>query len=225
MSIAALGPTYMKTDETPRYANPKDALGRDQFLTLLVAQLQHQDPLNPLDSTDFTAQLAQFSSLEQLFKVNENLADIQESVNTQENGDILGYIGKTVKATGNTIFVNDGKIESGTYALEDRADVTAFIYDSDGIEVRRLYPGRQDPGEHEISWDGRDNAGDMVEDGIYAFEVEARDEGGLIVPYNTYLTGEVTGVTYEGGIAYLMIGDKLVTPENIIEVTKTVATE
>ena len=224
MSIAALEPTYNNTDDTPRYANPKDALGRDQFLRLLVAQLQHQDPLNPLDSTDFTAQLAQFSSLEQLFKVNENLAGIQESVNTQESGDILGYIGKTVKATSDTIFVNDGKIESGSYALSDQADVTISIYDEQGLEVRRLYPGWQDAGEHDLAWDGKDNAGEVVEDGTYAFAVEASDEQGFIVPHDTYVAGEVTGVTYESGIAYLMIGDKLVTPGNIIEVTKTVAT-
>ena len=65
MSIAALEPTYYQTPETETAGttDPNDALGRDQFLTLLVAQLKHQDPLNPLDSTDFTAQLAQFSSL------------------------------------------------------------------------------------------------------------------------------------------------------------------
>lgn len=226
MSIAALGPTYMKADETSRYANPKDdALGKDQFLTLLVAQLQHQDPLNPMESTDFTAQLAQFSSLEQLFGINDNLTGIQERLSVQENGDILDYIGKTVKTAGNMIFVNDGKMESGSYALEDRADVTVFVCDSNGMEVRRLYQGWQNPGEHELSWDGRDSAGDMVGDGIYTFEVEARNEGGFILPYNAYLTGEVIGVTNESGTAYLMIGDRLVKPDSIIEVRKTVATE
>ncbi|MBW1739603.1 MAG: flagellar hook assembly protein FlgD [Deltaproteobacteria bacterium] len=223
MSIAALGPTYISEDETTRYTSPKDVLGRDQFLTLLVAQLQHQDPLNPLESTEFTAQLAQFSSLEQLFSINENLMNIQEGIRSQEYGDILGYIGKTVKTTDNTIQVSNGTMESGSYTLEDRADVAVFIYDGDGMEVRRLYPGWQDPGEHALAWDGKDNAGDKVADGTYTFEIEARNERGAIVPYSTYLTGEVTGVTYQGGIPYLMIGDQLVTPENIVEVTKTVA--
>ncbi len=220
MSIPALEPAYMKRDETSRYAEPKDALGRDQFLTLLVAQLQHQDPLSPMESTDFSTQLAQFSSLEQLFGVNENLMGIQENLGARENGNLLDYIGKTVKTENNTIFVTDGQTDSSFYALEDRADVTIYIYNEDGLEVRRIYRGWQDAGEHEIAWDGRDNAGKTVDDSIYAFEVEARDEGSFIVPYNTYLTGEVTGVTYEGGIPYLMIGDKLVTPENIVEVRK-----
>ena len=103
MSIASLGTTYLNLDETLDYTKPKDELGRDQFLTLLVAQLQHQDPLNPLDGTDFTAQLAQFSSLEQLFAVNENLTGIQEAFSLQGNGDLLDFIGKTVKAEDNTI--------------------------------------------------------------------------------------------------------------------------
>ena len=79
MSIAALEPTYYQTSEaeTTGATDPDDALGRDQFLTLLVAQLKHQDPLNPLDGTDFTAQLAQFSSLEQQFAMNDNLEAIR----------------------------------------------------------------------------------------------------------------------------------------------------
>ena len=221
MSIAALGTTYMNVDETLDYTKAKDELGRDQFLTLLVAQLQHQDPLNPLDGTDFTAQLAQFSSLEQLFAVNENLTGIQEGLGVQENGDVLDYIGKTVKASGNTIFVNDGKMGSGSYSLEDSADVTVFIYDSNGMEIQRLYPGRQDSGEHELSWDGRDSTGHVVDDGVYTFEIEAWDEEGFIVPYSAYLTGEVTGVTYESDTPYLMIGDKLVTQSSVMEIRNT----
>lgn len=226
MSIAALEPTYNNTDETPRYANPKDALGRDQFLRLLVAQLQHQDPLNPMEGTDFTAQLAQFSSLEQLFAVNESLTGIQEALSVQENSDLLDFIGKTVKAEDNTILVKDGSVVSGSYTLEDRADVTVVVYDSDGYEVRKLYPGWQDTGEYDVDWDGRDNSGEMAEDGMYTFEVTAKDDAGHYVTVNTYVSGEVTGVTYEYGLPYLMIGDKLVsTDQTIIEVRKTVAPE
>ena len=222
MSIAALEPTYYQTPEkeTPGGTNPNDALGRDQFLTLLVAQLKHQDPLNPLDSTDFTAQLAQFSSLEQQFAMNENLEAIQASLSAQESGNVLDYIGKTVKTSGNAIFSKDGHPDSGAYTLEDRADVTIHIYDSQGFEVRKIYAGWQDAGEHSIGWDGRNDAGDPVGDGVHTFEIEATDEEGFMVSYDAYLTGEATGVIYEGGMAYLMIGDKLVAPENIVEVRK-----
>jgi flagellar basal-body rod modification protein FlgD len=222
MSIAALEPTYNQTPgaETHDRAESTDALGRDQFLTMLVAQLKHQDPLNPLEGTDFTAQLAQFSSLEQLFGVNDKLTEIQDELNGQENGNHLDYIGKTVKTNDSTISVKGGQTDSVTYTLSDRANVTILVHNEDGLEARRIYVGRQNAGEHDLDWDGRDNEGNLVGDGMYTFEVEAIDDSGLIVPHDAYVAGEVTGVTYESGMPYLMIGDKLVTPGNIIEVRK-----
>ena len=222
MLIEGIGPTY---GETSPYTRPEKKLGRDEFLNLLITQLKHQNPLKPLDSGEFAAQLAQFSSLEQLFGVNETLADIQESLSVRENGNVLDYIGKVVKTNNNMIFIKDGQMDSSAYTLEGRASVTIFIYNYEGVEVRRVYAGWKDAGEHDLAWDGRDNNGDMVGDGIYGFELDARDEDGLLVPYNTYHSGEVTGVTYQGSIPYLMIGNKLVAPENIIEVRKAVSAQ
>jgi flagellar basal-body rod modification protein FlgD len=217
MFIDALG-TY--PESAPTYTSPEKELGREQFLTLLVAQLKNQDPLNPLESADFTAQLAQFSSLEQLFGMNESLRDIQEALGAQESGNVLDYIGRSVKTLDNSIFVKDGTMDSNVYDLQDRAEVTISIRDDKGLEIRTIYAGWQDAGEHELVWDGKDNKGNMVDDGIYTFELEAMDEEGFIVPYDTYLVGEVTGVTYYGGNPFLMIGNKLLAPENVIEVTK-----
>ena len=70
-----------------------DSLGRNDFLTLLVTQLQNQDPLNPMESQDFTAQMAQFSSLEQLFDVNASLANIHEAIAANEKENALDYVG------------------------------------------------------------------------------------------------------------------------------------
>lgn len=223
MSITALEPIYTQfsSGDTSTSANAKDELGMNQFLTMLVAQLKHQDPLNPMDGTDFTAQLAQFSGLEQQFKMNDHLGDIQAALDAQENGSILDYIGKTVKTGNNTIFIKDGQTESSAYMLDDAANVNIYIYDDQGLEVRRMYAGWQDAVEHNLDWDGRDNTGDTVADGTYTFEVEAKDEGGYMVSYDAYVSGEVTGVTYESGIPYLMIGDMVVSPSNIVEVQKT----
>lgn len=217
MYINGLGTTY---GETSPYTSPKKDLGRDEFLTLLITQLKNQDPLSPLESSDFTAQLAQFSSLEQLFGMNETLANIQNTLRAQESGNVLDYIGKVVKTYDNTVFIKEGNMESNAFTLEDGADATIFVYNSEGIEVRRIYAGWKEAGEHDLVWDGRDSSGNLVSDGIYFFEVEAIDENGFIVPYDAYLTGEVTGVTYQNSIPYLMIGNKLVAPGNVIEVTK-----
>jgi flagellar basal-body rod modification protein FlgD len=216
MSIAALEPIYSKIPE--QSSKSEDDLGMNQFLTMLVAQLKNQDPLNPLDGTDFTAQLAQFSGLEQQFKMNEYLADIHEAISAREKGNILDYIGKTIKTYDNTICLNEGQMDSSSYELEHAASVTFTIYNEDGVEVRKIYEGWQDAGEHDLDWDGRDNAGAMVDDGVYTVEVEARDEEGSLVRCNAYVTGEVTGITYVSGSPYLMIGNKVVSPDNIVEV-------
>jgi flagellar basal-body rod modification protein FlgD len=217
MYIDTLG-TY--PESTATYTSPQKELGREQFLTLLIAQLKNQDPLNPLESADFTAQLAQFSSLEQLFGMSESLKDIQEALAAQESGNVLDYIGRTVKTLDNSILVQDGTVDLNVYDLQDRGEVTITIRDDEGFVIRTIYAGWQDAGEHELNWDGKDNKGGMVDDGIYTFELEALDEEGFVVPYDTYLVGEVTGVTYYSGSPYLMIGNKLLAPENVIEVTK-----
>ena len=221
MYIEGLGTNY---GETSSYTNTKK-LGREDFLKLLVEQLKHQDPLNPLESTDFTAQLAQFSSLEQLFGMNEALTGIQETLHSQNEENILDLIGKTVKTDDNAIIIKDGNIVSGSYLLEDMADVTISIYDSNGSEIKKINIGAQDAKEYDVPWDGMDESGNLVEDGIYTFEVLAKNDAGKYVSVNTYTTGEVTGVTFEYGIPCLMIGDRLISTEQaIIEITKTVKT-
>jgi flagellar basal-body rod modification protein FlgD len=223
MSIGALEPVYQQIPnwETSERTEPEDETGMNQFLTMLVAQLKNQDPLNPMDGTDFTAQLAQFSSLEQQFNMNDNLAEIQAALSAQEKGNVIDYIGKTVRTKDNTIVAKDGQVDSGIYTLTDRADVTVHIYDDQGLEIRKIDKGWQDSGEYDLTWDGRDNSGELVVDGTYSFEIEAKDEQDLFVSYNAYVTGEVTGVTYKNGIPYLMIGERSVSPSNILEVTKT----
>jgi flagellar basal-body rod modification protein FlgD len=229
MYISDIDPTIYATEDWSKAgsglssAKKDDELGRNQFLKLLVAQLQHQDPMNPLDGTDFSAQLAQFSSLEQMFNMNDGLAKIQQSLEAQRSENVLDYIGKTVVSGDNdTIFVSDGKPVGGTYNLETAADVTVRIYDSEGFEVCTVPCGRQDPGEHSVDWNGMDGNGDIVSDGEYTYTIEALNEQGYTVPVASYLVGEVTGVSYENGQPFLMIDDKLIAAANIIEVRKTI---
>jgi flagellar basal-body rod modification protein FlgD len=197
-------------------------LDQEDFLNLLITQLRNQDPLNPMDSTDYTAQLAQFTSLEELYGVNENLVSIQEILSNQSEETLLELIGKTVKADDNTILLSDGSALSGAYTLDEAADVTISIYDANGSEVRTLYCYGQDAGEYDIDWDGKDDSGEKVEDGTYYYGVSAVDENGSSVDVSTYIYGEVTGVTYEYGTPYLMIGDRLVgTDQTIVEITDT----
>ncbi|MEJ2657228.1 MAG: flagellar hook assembly protein FlgD [Desulfobacterales bacterium] len=228
MSIASVNNTSYSTSSTANDQTSSnsgtDKIGMDQFLNLFIAQMKNQDPLNPMDSAEFTAQLAQFSSVEQLYGMNSKLSNIEETLSSQsDQQDNLGYIGKTIKANDNTMIVEDGTVQTGIYSIDESGDVTLDVYDSEGQKVRTLYLGSEDKGEHEVDWNGRDDAGNMVEDGTYMFEITARDGNGLYIPSNTYISGEVTGLTYKNGQPYLMIGDKIINSSNIIEVRQTTA--
>lgn len=225
MPISALEPTYMKPDNTSSYANPKDEPGRDQFLALLVAQLKHQDPLNPMESTGFTAQLAQFSSLEQLFDINDNLEILQGAKDSQRLENLLDYIGKEIKSSNSDITLNNGEALGGSYTLKERADVIISIFDTDGSEIRRIYRKDQEAGEHNIDFDGKDDYGYPVPDGYYSFCVQAFDREGSAVEANTGLSGLVTAVTYQGGIPYLIVADNLTHPESVTQVSLALSPE
>ena len=227
MSIQGINTNYGGTsiaDTQTSSQTSSEEVGIDQFLTLFIAQIKNQDPLSPLDSAEFTAQLAQFTSVEQLYGMNSSLSDIKETLNDQGGQqDLIGLIGKTIKADENTISVENGQVLSGFFNLEESAETTVTVYDSNGLEIRRLYLGWKDEGEHNIDWDGRDESGEVVPDGAYTFEVTPRDENGYYVAASTYISGEVTGVTYQYDTPYLTIGDRLINRDNIIEVNKTTA--
>ena len=228
MSIAAVNTGYgalSASGEKTSSSSNTEELGMDEFLKLFIAQIQHQDPLSPLDSAEFTAQLAQFTSVEQLYGMNSRLADIEEALSSRnEERDDLGFIGKTVKADDNTMRVDNGTVQSGSYTIDGNGYVTIDVYDGQGLIVRKFYEGWEDKGEHDVNWDGRDDTGKLVGDGTYTFEITARDENGYYIPSNTYISGEVTGVTYQNGQSYLMIGDRIISNNNnIIEVRQTTA--
>jgi flagellar basal-body rod modification protein FlgD len=195
-------------------------LGRDQFLKLLITQLKNQDPLNPMESVEFTSQLAQFSSLEQLFSVGDSLQAIKTSLQLQEGDQMLQYIGKKVVSQGNTLTVQGGEAGPASFSLDDDAEVSVSIYNSAGTLIRNLSMGWQKKGTCQVPWDGNDQAGKAVPDGDYSFRVEALDAGGGLVASQTFMTGEVTGVRHENGRSVLLLGNRQIQPENIREVSK-----
>lgn len=207
------------SNESVNETSYKKELGRDAFLRLLVAQLEHQDPLNPMESADFTAQLAQFSSLEQLFNINDNLEAIKTTESEQVPENLLDYIGKEVKSDQNSIAVYNGKGSGVSYSLSAPGDVIISIFNSDGSEVRTVYQRDQEAGEHDFYFDGKNNNGDSVPDGEYSFTVQAVDAAGSAIAVDCGLSGLVTAVTYQGNIPYLVIGDQLVSPQYITEVS------
>ncbi len=194
-------------------------VGKEDFLKLLVTQLQHQDPLNPAESTEFTAQLAQFSSLEQLTNVNKNLDYLmlyQASIN---NAQAVDFIGKTIKTSGDTIGVSNGVSDEIAFELpSDAANVTVSIYDGSGQLVATIDAGDLGEGKQSVAWDAEDQEGDTVPDGDYTFEVAAVDTEGNTVEASTFSTAVVTGVTFEEGTTYLIAGGKRIPMGDVVEI-------
>lgn len=203
----------------PREDAEKDPLGREAFLTMLVTQLQHQDPLNPMEGTDFTAQLAQFSQLEAAFNTNKTLESMLATMQTGSSKDLEAYMGKEVLAEVDSIEVSGGKAVGGFYTLEENASVTVNIYNESGSLVRSLALGQQEAGTYPVSWDARDSGDQQVADGAYQYDVIAVGAGGLS-RVQTTVEGTVDGILYANGKAYLQVKDTFVDPESLIRVSE-----
>jgi len=194
-------------------------MGKDMFFQLLLTQLQNQNPLNPMDGTEFTAQLAQFSQLEQLTNMNNTLDFLQLYLASLNNAQAVDFIGKEIEANGDSTQLSEGGSASINYELMDDAySVIIKIYDQNMQLLRTVELGSQNSGGQEWVWDGKDSGGKQVDAGTYTFEVSATDVDGEEVAVNTYLRGIVTGVTFEDGITYLMLGTQKVVIGDVIKV-------
>lgn len=193
-----------------------NVMGKDDFLQLLVTQLQHQDPLNPMQSNEFTTQLAQFSSLEQLYTVNDNLAVLKSAQAAANNAQAVSMIGKSIRAMGDGFHLTQGTPVDLRFSLHDHAAESVInIFDAQGNFIRTLSGGALSSGEQRVSWDGKDAAGNSAAGGHYRFEVVAADEKGNLVGATRYITGVVSRVAYINGAASLIV-DGLNVPMNTV---------
>lgn len=210
--------------QTSTQASSNDTLGKDEFLTMLVAQLQYQDPMNPMDSTGFTAQLAQFSSLEQLENINSTLETQSTHYASNENAQAVQFIGKQVTAVGNTLDLDESGQATVNFDLQGDAAATYIkIYDAAGAYVGDLEVGPLAAGEQQVTWDGTDQNGQPLPEGQYQFDVLAVDEQEVPVSATTFSTGVVTGVSYQNGEAYLQTDSFLLPLSSVVRVDAVAA--
>lgn len=210
------------TTTTTTTTGVESGMGQDAFLKMFMAQLTNQNPLDPMDNTEFTAQLATFSSLEQLTNINsnlENLADLKTSV---DQAAMASYIGKEVTMEGDVLPVNDGYVGKASYTLAAEADVRAVITDADGNLVAEVDLGHLAAGSHEFQWDGTTTAGQSVPDGVYQITIGANDSRGDTVEVSDQqVTGLVTG--WQKGSDdenYLLLGDAALPLSSVLSVTQ-----
>lgn len=183
-------------------------VGFDTFLKLLVTQLQNQDPLNPMDGTQFTGQIAQFSQLEQQIAGNTYLEDLSKARDYGIQSIATSYLGKEVMVPGSGIDKTDTGAEFGFEVEENAASVEIEIYKPgtgglSGEVVRTLKLSAQQAGAHLVEWDGKDDAGVAVANGEYSLRINAVDTEGTKVVAGLYaydVVSEVTSVNGDVGL-------------------------
>jgi flagellar basal-body rod modification protein FlgD len=191
--------TYEKLDTNA--AKGKSSLGKDDFLSLMITQLKNQDPLNPTDSSQYASQLAQFSSLEQLTNINDNLttsinanAALSQSIN---NTMAANLIGKEVKISGDTITNNGQDSINLGYTLPAQAkSVEINIIDSSGKTVKTINSSYDKAGDHKIKWEFTDDNGDAVPQGEYTFKITATSTSNSDLTVSQFKYGTIDAVKF-----------------------------
>ena len=186
----------------------------DNFLTLLTTQLQNQDPLSPLDTTEFTNQLTNFAQVEQVINSNKKLDRLIDLQGGSQLSTGVSYMGKEVEAPGDAMQLQDGFGRIGYELKESAARTTIAILDH-GNNVVGFFEGSTQAGKHIFDWDGTDENGNQVADGSYKVLVTALDGENNTIESSTTTFGKVTGVELADGKATLLIGSLSVDLEDV----------
>ncbi len=196
---------------------PQGTLGADALLQLLITQLKHQDPLDPLDSTQFLAQMAQFTMIGELDNLNRNMILTQRSTNTAW---ALSLIGQEVEANGSAFdYPGSGPVPL-TYSLPQAArSATVEILNQQGQVVRTIQVGAQEAGVQSIEFDGKDQSGRLLPPGRYLYRVTAAGSDGRGLSGVTTSSGTVRGIEFSGDPLVLVLDGALVPLTSVIRVS------
>ena len=207
MNVQAL--TGYNTYGTSTEGKGKSSLGQQEFLRLLVTQLQNQDPVNPMDGAEFASQLAQFNSVEQLIQVNSGLQNLQYAQDLMgsslTNSMAASLTGKEVRALSDQIHLSTEGDANLNFKLNDSAEeVEIIIRTEGGAEVRRETLTGTPSGDNNWSWDGMNNKGERMGEGAYTVEISAKN-GDANVGVLTFLEGIANKVRYTANGVFLQV--------------------
>ena len=211
-------------NQTNTIQSSNGTLGKDEFLKLLMAQMKYQDPMNPMEGTEYTAQLAQFSSLEQLTNmqntleemVNSNYLLSQSITNTMS----ASLIGKGVKLDGGKFEYNgQDEIMLGYNLPQNAKNVTIEIYDSNGKLVKSIENVSHKKGDNKLSWDFSDNNGEKVPIGEYTFSVKAKDFNDSDLSVNLFKYGIIDAIKFTDKGTFLIIDSIEYSLADVTEIT------
>ncbi len=177
----------------------------DTFLSLLTTQLKNQNPLDPLDTNQFTQQLVQFTSVEQQLRTNDFLAAMMQSSQTAATSQAVDYIGKTVTASGVKSDLVNGKASWSFNLAANAPETTVTIKDGDG-NIVYMHRAALPAGKGSFQWDGVTSDGGRRTSGTYSISIDARNASGGRVSATTETSGKVTGVDLSGPEPVLLVG-------------------
>lgn len=186
----------------------------DTFLKILTTQLQNQNPLEPMDTSQFTQQLVQFTSVEQEILTNKNLEQLIALAGANAFTGVVSYVGKEITAEGSATSLSNGTASWSFTLGEDAPDTKVTIRNSVGTIVKTETLSANF-GANSYAWDGRSDAGNAEPDGIYSITVEARDADKNLIDATTIVKGIVTGVDLTTNEPLLKVNGSTVKLSNV----------
>jgi flagellar basal-body rod modification protein FlgD len=217
MEIPGIGTTDPNAPKQPAKSLVDLSENFDRFLTLLTAQLRYQDPLSPMESTEFTGQLVQFAGVEQAIRTNEQLAKLIEMQQTSTASAALGYIGHTVEVADDEVQLEAGRAEFA-YVLDETAGATAISITNAAGQIVHAANGESAAGKHRFVWDGTATGGQELPDGTYRVTVSGVDLEGAPMTVDTFAFGRVTSVEVDESGATLSVGGLRVPLDKVVAI-------
>lgn len=209
------------TDAATPAAQGSSQLGKDEFLRLMMAQLQAQDPTAPQSSEAFVAQLAQFSSVEQLTGLNSMMESLLVAQAANNQTQIAGLVGKDVVYTTDAITLGvDGATPVRVTPEANAADVVVTIKDESGTVVRTVHLGAADGSGLDYTWDGLDDQGRPMPEGEYSISATATDTQGNPVDVSVGASGHIDAVSFDGGVPMLVIGGLKIPVGDVVQIAE-----
>jgi flagellar basal-body rod modification protein FlgD len=209
--------TAINTD-AQKTINQKASIAQDfdDFLRLLTTQLQNQDPLNPMDSNEFTNQLVQFSQVEQQINTNQKLDSISALQLSSSISAALGYVGLDASYVSNEASFDGETPVNITYSLERASRIAKMSIIDDKGETVYTKDVATTVGQNKVTWDGKDNDGNVMPDGTYTIQIDALDPDDAAVKSTIVVQGLVRGIETQDGTIHLLVGDRAVPIANVL---------
>lgn len=194
--FSQLGLAQQQTTSTPE--NDPSQLGLDTFLTLMVTQLNNQDPFKPMENGDFLAQIAQFGSVTGLDRLNQQMEDLSASLTSGQALQAGSLVGREVLVPLDVGYLGSGEALQGRAQLDQSSsEITLRVFDQTGQQIREMSLGSGEPGDIDFSWDGMQDDGTYAVPGQYQVQVSAK-QGQSSVDLYTELKADVESVTMSG---------------------------